>query len=535
MPDGSFAFASVPTPEELAGFELNDYGNAMRLIRLVGGAIEARGGVDTTEATLLYQLGQGWIAYEGRYWDRKLGEQLANRTAHQVAQKMRGIWEELKAKHAGANPKELMKFVDGCGNRGSISAMLAMAAPYLTVDIEAFDQHPLALNCRNGTLWLAHDPAAAAGQRFTVTRRPHRPSDRLTRLIDVDHDPEAKAPEFERVVREAQPDPERREFLQRAGGYSATGCTHEQAMFICQGVGRDSKSTILDIWRDTLGGYGAVGNIATFLDTGQKGGGEAAPDIVKLAGDARLVILSEPSRGAKLNEGLLKAWTSGSPITARELREKPFDFRPTGKLWMECNAFPVARGDDDGVWRRIHPILFERQVPIDKMDRRLPEKLRRERAGILNWLIRGVGDWLEHGLDPPLSVTKALDDYRKMSSPFGDWLQERCVWGSEASGIRTLAGDLHGDYKSWAEGQGHDKPMSMRAFGDALHQRQIMVMGKDSAGRKYRGPIRLKSADELSADLARSEAAAAQALAHGAGGPSGGEAYHFAADDEDGQ
>ncbi|MNV88473.1 hypothetical protein D3C71_1826870 [compost metagenome] len=39
--------------------------------------------------------------------------------------------------------------------------------------------------------------------------------------------------------------------------------------------------------------------------------------------------------------------------------------------------------------------------------------------------------------------------------------------------------------------------MSTRAFGDALRDRQIGLMGKDKAGLTYRGPIRLKTIQEM--------------------------------------
>jgi putative DNA primase/helicase len=529
MADGAYAYPAAPSPEEMARFDLNDLGNAMRLIRLAGGQIDEDGEVDITHVTLLYQLGLGWVGYNGRYWDKKFGDQLARKLAHQVAHTMRGLYEQLTYERPagrGLSPAAAMKFIDQCGSRGSTSAMLAQAESYLTVEIDAFDQHALTVNCRNGTLWLIDEPKAEdPAKRFRVVKRKHQASDRITRLVDVDYDPKAAAPLFRATVEASLPDLEVAAFFKRAQGYSATGCVHEQAMFICQGLGRDGKSTILDALRETLGGYGAVGQVATFLDLGTQQASGAAPDIVKLSGDVRMVVLSEPPRGGKLNEGLLKAWTSGSPISARELREKPFDFRPIGKLWMECNAFPVARGDDDGVWRRIKPILFENQVPEDRMDRMLPVKLKGEKAGILNWLIEGVGDWLARGLDPPDRVRKALEDYRKQSSPFGDWLNERCVWGKAAEGVRTLSGDLYANYKSWAEDQGHDRPMSQRAFGDALHQRQILLAGKDTAGKKYRGPIRLKTGAELSADQARSEAAAGRSTGGSAGGQLGPEAF----------
>jgi putative DNA primase/helicase len=496
-----YGFSDAPTAEELAKFDLNDFGNSRRFIRLIGGVIDGDGDVVTTRCTLLHQLGQGWVGYNGQFWDRKLGDQLARKMGHRVATKMRGLWADLKPAHSGATEKELFKYLDGLGNRSTQSAMLALAEPYLTVEIDAFDRHPMAMNCRNGTVWLRQAPAAE-GVKFEAELRSHDPGDRLTRFIDVDYDPKAEAPLFRKTVETSISDETMRAFFHRAQGYSATAAIHEQAIFLCQGLGRDGKSTILDAIRETLGTYGAVGSVATFLDTGLQGGGQAAPDIVKLAGDARMVVLSEPPRGAKWNEGLLKAWTSGSPITARELREKPFDFRPTGKLWVECNAFPVARGDDDGIWRRMFPILFPNQVAPDKVDRLLPKKLEPERAGILNWLIEGIAAWLESGLAPPEGVTKVRDDYRKQSSPFGDWLNERCVWGKAAEGVRTMSSELFNDYKTWAEAQGIDKPMSIRAFGDALQQRQILLAGKNRLGQKLRAPIRVKTTSELEADLA---------------------------------
>jgi putative DNA primase/helicase len=160
--------------------------------------------------------------------------------------------------------------------------MLAQAEPYLTVEIDDFDRDPLTVNCRNGTL---HLKLGAGG--LEVESRPHDPADRITRFVDVAYDATARAPHFLATVNASLPDADVRGFFQRGLGYSSTGQTHEQAMFICQGLGRDGKSTLLDAVRETLGGYGAVGKVETFLDIGQRGGGDAAPDIVKLAGDVR--------------------------------------------------------------------------------------------------------------------------------------------------------------------------------------------------------------------------------------------------------
>lgn len=480
-----------PSPGDLALYPLNDFGNAMRLILMAGGDVDREGRVDATRSRLLYQLGGGWVGFNGLYWDRKHGEDLARRLAHQTAAKVMDLFQFYEK----TPPKEFFKFATGCGSSGATTAMLRQAQSYLTVEIGVFDKDPLAINCLNGTLKMARREG-----KFSAVLRPHDPADRITRCTTVKFDPTAAAPLFRKVAKESLADKEERSHFQRICGYASTGCTHEQAFFLAQGRGRDGKSTLLDAMRETMGSYAVAASPQTFLEGGIQSGSGPSPDLIALSGDVRLAILSEPPRGSKLKEGQLKAWTSGTPIPARDLNAKPIEFRPIAKLFWECNAFPVARGDDDGIWRRIYPVLFRRQVPKDQIDRLLPSKLEAERPGILNWLVEGVGDWLARGLDQPESYKAALEDYRRASSPFGDWLAERCVTGEEAKGGKELSSELYASFKEWSEAQGHEKIMSVRAFGDALRDRQVGLMGKNAAGLKYRGPIRLRTLEERAQD-----------------------------------
>lgn len=484
-------FAGAPDAEELAGYDLSDYGNAMRLIRLAGGGIND-GEVDIKNVRLLSLMGQGWIGFNGQYWDVKYGEQLARRMAHMVGQKMRDseVRANLVIKHALA-PADVRKYLDGLGQAGSTSAMLKQAEAYLTVEIDAFDKHPMAINCQNGTLWLSHGKDGLA-----VKKRPHAPADRITRMLDTDYDKDAAAPVFLATLNKSLPDEPVRSYFQRALGYTLTGHIYEQVYFVCQGKGSDGKSTLLNVTRELMGGYGATAKVETFLDNGQMNGNGPQPELVRLAGDTRMAVLPEPPRGAKLNESLMKQWTGGDPYSVRQLQKATFEFTPIARLWIMCNALPVIKGDDNGIWRRTNVIMFEHQVPKGQEDKQLPAKLRKEVSGILNWLLAGVGDWLAQGLNPPDRVKQALDNYRKTSSPFGDWLEECCVYGEEAKGAVTGSGILYNNYKEWAEQNGIDRPMSNRAFGDALMQRQILLGPRLGDGKKTRAGIRLKLSSE---------------------------------------
>lgn len=493
------ATSAAPTVEELAQYEMNDLGNARRLIRLAGGAWpDQYGEPDTTHVRLLYQKGYGWVGYNGKYWDRNRGDEMASKLAHQVAVSLNSVRDEFVRKTGKADGK-IVEFIERTGQAGASSAMLRQAQSYLSVPIDVFDQAQMVLNCDSGTLWLTDKD-----NNFKPKLRPHSAGDRITRFIDFKYDAAATCPEFLKTLEDALPEDDKRAFFQRAMAYSATGFIYEQAFFLYQGLGRDGKSTLLNAVRQTLCNYAGVGDVKTFLDIGQQGAASASPDLAKLAGDVRMVVLSEPPRDAKLNESLLKNWTGGDPIQARELREKPFDFVPVGKLHIQCNAFPVAKGNDDGIWRRMYPVLFEHQVPPEKVDRKLGDRIKaNERPGILNWIIRGLADWSARGLDPPECVTRARDEYRAQSSPFMDWMVERCVFGKLAGSERTAAKVLFDNYKEWAEAQGNDKPMGATGFGRAMSERQIRKIKVH--GNIYRTPIRLKTLAELKAEGSLSE------------------------------
>jgi putative DNA primase/helicase len=497
-----------PSAESIAHYPLNDFGNGMRLIVMAGGLVDRDGRVDSRNSSILYLYGRGWIGFNGVCWDVDSGDDQARKLAHVVAQKLPDIYEFLKT---AVPAKDFYKWATDCGSAGKTTAMMRQAQSYLTVKIGDFDRDPFALNCPNGTLKMRWTSGVdGAPGLFKPELEKHDPADRITRVTEAIYDPQATAPLFRKVVASSMPVDEEREFLHQALGYGSTGDIREQALFWLQGPGQDGKSTILDACRETLGSYAIAASPATFLEGGPNNPSGPQPDLIALSGDTRMAIFSEPPRGSKIKEGALKAWTSGSPIQARDLQSKPINFRPIPKHFWEMNSLVVTRGDDDGIYRRIKPILFRRKIPDGEVDKLLPNKIRAEElSGVLNWLVEGVGKWLcAGGLKLPASLDAFLQDYRRASSPFGDWLTERCVIREAAGEARTLTGVLYASFKDWCESQGIDKPMSTRAFGDALNDRQIGLRGKDGKGLKFRGPIRLKTEVELAADISAANASA---------------------------
>jgi putative DNA primase/helicase len=480
-----FDFPSAPTDEEMAGYPLNDLGNAQRLIRLVHGSFRDDGSVDTRHCELLYLRDRGWIAFNGRHWDLLAGDELARRTAHRVARGLGGLYQQLVAREVPV--KAAMDFIVRAGNAGASSAMLTQAAAYLAVALDDFDTDPLAINVRNGVLRFGRTTAGKPRLAFAAG---HQPSDRFTRMAEVDYDPKAKSVAFDPFLAEVQPRPEMRAYIAKVFGYSSTGDTSEQAFFILQGLGGDGKSTLVNAVRDMLGTYAVTAAVETFLDTGAKRSAEASPDIARLAGDTRLVSTAEPPAGSKLASGAIKTFTGGGRIAARELRQGIFEFEPFCKILVECNRRPSISDIDDGIWRRLRIVPFEVQFPKAAQDRALPRKLAADRPAILNWLAAGILAWMADGLSEPPRVEEAIDDYRRGSNPFGEWRADRLVLDKES---RVKAKDLYDDYKLWCDQQGHERPMTQTTFGRALGDLQVIRCGKDGSGAVLRRGARLRT------------------------------------------
>ena len=161
-------------------------------------------------------------------------------------------------------------------------------------------------------------------------------------------------------------------FIQKSLGYSLTGSSKEQVMFILLGNGRNGKSLFVNTIAEILGDYSTNMQAESLMV--KRGGSNINNDIARLAG-ARFVTSSEPNEGFVFDEGLIKQMTGDDKITARFLHQENFEFEAKFKIWLATNHRPIVRGTDDGIWRRLIVIPFDVQIPEHKIDKDLKFKL----------------------------------------------------------------------------------------------------------------------------------------------------------------
>jgi putative DNA primase/helicase len=311
--------------------------------------------------------------------------------------------------------------------------------------------------------------------------RDGRPKDRITLALSWPYRPDARAERWERFISEIfGGNDDLIDFIHRAVGYSLTGLTTEQCLFVCYGGGANGKSVFLQTLRTVLGPLAVNTAFATLEFTGR---GAASNDLAALA-DRRLVTASETNEGARLNEARVKALTGGDTLTARFLYREFFQFKPTCKVWLAVNHRPRVTDDSEAFWRRVRLVPFTRQFRGADADPNLADTLHAEAEGILAWLVRGALAWRQRGLEAPECVRTATDDYRIDSDVLGDFLAERCDQGPDYT---ATPAEISKAYGLWADGLNLSKHerLSTTALGRKLGDR----FAKDRTGRQrfYRG------------------------------------------------
>lgn len=350
----------------------------------------------------------------------------------------------------------------------------------IAIRADAMDADHMAINVQNGTLrltqsgkrWSMHDgklKEITQGKRWGVRLDGHQPRDLISKIAHVRFEPEANSAVYDGFLAVVQPDDKMRRFLHQWGGLSLTGDITEQKLAFYHGKGRNGKSTLVDAWSNVAGDYGGSVAIETFLDQGRgRKGGEATPDLARLPG-IRFLRTSEPEKGAKLAEALIKLITGGELIDARFLNKGFFSFLPSFKVTISGNHKPKITGHDDGIWRRVMLVPWDVQIAKDDVDKALPDKLKKEAPGILNRLIEGLLDWRENGLTEPDSVIAATAKYREQSDQLGRFLDE-CTKAED--GARSKSSLLFALFTAWCKAtgsaewqpQGFSKAMEDRGF-----------------------------------------------------------------------
>lgn len=201
----------------------------------------------------------------------------------------------------------------------------------------------------------------------------------------------------------------------------------EERFYIWTGLsGANGKSTLINFLENTLGDY--ITSVDVSLLTNKRGNASnATPDVVRLRGK-RIFTFQEPEHDDKLRTGILKQYTGGDTIVARELFKAPISFKLQGTMIMCCNDLPAVTSVDGGTWRRIRVVEFKSRFcenPVKenefKIDPTIKTKIREWRPYFMSILIYWYYKFLEEGMNEPDEVKRATAKYKVDNDKFNEF------------------------------------------------------------------------------------------------------------------
>lgn len=418
-----------------------------------------------------------WAVYSDGVWTQKAsaGKAAAQRMIEALIQTEAHQYDDEPTGDDGTGPSMRDKFVKWAkaqqmGARINACVDQANALEEFQAHMTDFDADPMLFNVANGVVDMT-----------TGELLPHDPKHLMMLQSSVAYKPDAAAPRFEAFLERCLPDPEIRDYLQKATGYSLTGSMAEQAMFLHHGPGANGKSVFLVICAMLAGEYAQVVPRETLL---AKGSTPEHPTSVARMRGRRFLQASETGVGRRLDEETVKGLTGGEAQTARFMGANFFDFTPTGKIHLVTNHLPRLT-DAESIWRRLHLIAWTQTIPVAERDPRMLQQTFwkdeiKEAEGILAWAVAGAVRWHQEKLSIPASMKVDLQEYRTDQDILGEFVSSRIV--VDPHGFCSIA-EVYGAYQAWCFTNGIKNVMTAQDLGRALRERGL----RDHRTAKARG------------------------------------------------
>lgn len=421
--------------------ELNDLGNANRLVRVMGG--RARW-VEVHGAWYVWDEAQGrWRENDKQVnrWTVKAMVQIEEEAAH-VANDEKG--EGFK-KALMAHRKSSLKV-------GALGAAREMAKSRkgMEIDAEILDAEPSLLGTPDGVLVLGDIDGGAVTHRNGEWARDKF----VTMRTRVSLKRSARSAMWEEFLTRFQPDEEVRDWLQRITGYSLLGSNPERLLIVQKGETSTGKSTFTAAVQDVIGDYAGPMPASVLRDNPDD---KPRPDLLA-ALVRRIVVAEEMGAAQHLHADQVKRITGGTKITARGMRSNAYiDRLPSFTPWLVANDVPSIEGADAALLRRVLVVPWNVEIPPEEEDTFYFERLLASSSeAIFNWCVEGHEKWLKAPKlrDLPAGALQAAGEFAEGVNDLGGWLSARTDRGDE---FYEIPSRLFEDYEAWCEENGIDR------------------------------------------------------------------------------
>lgn len=315
--------------------------------------------------------------------------------------------------------------------------------------VSKLDSNPYLLGCKNGVYDLEN-----------CTFRNGDPKDYITLSTGydyIDYDPELQeVKDIYAFLSQILPNKKVLEYLLKVLGRSLLGINDEHFYIFTGLSGANGKSTLINFLEYTLGDYLTAADVS-LLTNNRALSSSASPDVIRLKG-RRLVSFAEPEAGDILKVGIIKAFSGGDSIIARELYKAPISFKLQASMFMCTNDLPAISSIDGGTFRRLRIIEFKSRFcdnPIKenefKIDPTIKDKIKNWRPYFLSILVHYYKIYQDEvktngKIEEPNEVKIATNKYKADNDKFNDYINENI---QEDNGSFENIKNIYNNFMIW--------------------------------------------------------------------------------------
>lgn len=183
---------------------------------------------------------------------------------------------------------------------------------------------------------------------------------------------------IENILKDIFIDDDRRNYFTNICTDLLVGRNVKETFSIWIGGGRNGKGLYSTYLAHAFGDYFI--DVDASVVTSKTKSQTANPELIKTRG-RRIIMISEPENGTKLNNALIKRLTGGDKISARALYENSVEFKTTGQPIIQCNNFELENINDDSIPDRLIFNKFNTHFvndPKHKFQRKIDKTLKND-------------------------------------------------------------------------------------------------------------------------------------------------------------
>ena len=283
--------------------------------------------------------------------------------------------------------------------------------------------------------------------------------------------------EVDEFMEQLFPVKELRDYMWEHLASTLIGTNNNQTFNIYTGSGRNGKSMLVALMSKVLGDY--KGTVPITLITQKRPSiGSSSSEVVALKG-VRYAVMQEPSKGDKINEGIMKEITGSDPLQGRALYQSSCVFIPQFKLVVCTNTLFAIVSNDDGTWRRIRvcdfmskfkekPVKNDKDEPYQfKVNKKLEDKFDKWKVAFMAKLVdiakKSKGDVKDCDI-----VMAKSNEYREDQDYLSSFIKENIKEDLEGNVKKQ---QLNKIFRRWYQVQFSGNPPASKELFDFMNKR----------------------------------------------------------------